>query len=65
MEADVHRDVQLAEWSEDNTEWPGDDTATGDAVLITSILCHPLPKALHLAIRTMAAGKEFQARTTT
>ena len=48
MEVDVHRDLQLAEWLADNTEWPGDDTATGDAVLITSILCKPLPKALHV-----------------
>ena len=33
MEADVHRDPQLAEWPGDDTERPGDDTATGDEVL--------------------------------
>ena len=37
MEADVHKDPQLAEWPRDYTEWPGDDTATGDGVL--EIVC--------------------------
>ena len=37
MEADVHRDPQLAEWPGDDTERPGDDTATGDEVL--EIVC--------------------------
>ena len=37
MEADVHRDPQLAEWPGDDTELPGDNTATGDEVL--EIVC--------------------------
>ena len=37
MEADVHRDPQLAEWPGDDTEQPGDDTATGDEVF--EIVC--------------------------
>ena len=37
MEADVHRDPQLAEWPGGDTERPGDDTASGDKVL--EIVC--------------------------
>ena len=37
MEADVHRHPQLAEWPGDDTERPGDETATGDEVL--EIVC--------------------------
>ena len=37
MEADVHRDPQLAEWPGDDTERLGHDTATGDEVL--EIVC--------------------------
>ena len=68
MEVDVHRDLQLAEWLVDDTEVPGDDTATGDAVLITSILCHPLPKALHVGnmdhgSRQRVSGTHHHIRT--
>ena len=41
MEADVHRDPQLAEWPGDDTERPGDNTATGDEVL--EIVCRCVP----------------------
>ena len=39
MEADVHRDLQLAEWPGDDTERPVDDTATGDEVLENVCTC--------------------------
>ena len=39
MEADVHRDPQLAEWPGDVTERPGDNTATGDEVLEIACTC--------------------------
>ena len=46
MEADVHRDPQLAEWLGDDTERPGDDTATGDKLLESACTCahviHPV-----------------------
>ena len=44
MEADVHRDPQLAEWPGDDTERPGDDTAIGDEVLEIVSTC---PQRVH------------------
>ena len=63
MEADVHRDPQLAEWPGDDTKRPGDDTATGDVVLEivctcaqiihhaqeTNTLCKVQPSAIDLS----------------
>ena len=43
MEADVHRDLQVAEWPGDDTEWPGDDTDTGNEVL--EIVCTCVKRA--------------------
>ena len=46
MEADVHRDPQLAEWPGDVTEQPGNDAATGDEVV--QIVCTFAPIVHHV-----------------
>ena len=59
MEAYVHRDLQLAAWPGDDTEWPGDGTATGDEVLDNVGTCN---KELAPRSPRACAGNGFSAR---